>query len=282
MTTFFAWTAPASVVGAVADHTWVTSYDNRVQIFPDISSVEAAGEHFWYCWGIYRPKGSAPNNPSGYLGSQKGGLSLARCLVSSNLDSMKHPAARGTIFRYGVDGVCHQLSNQVLFATGGVGSPLTVSRARAYMLSVYVYGEYGRGRGNWAKAVAACAPGGGGGGGGGGLFGLQSANGGPDMEHMDEFARRAAEVLADDPRRLAALLQLRGEAQTLFVADPSFRQMTGASDLNARNSALLAEAARIVGAVNFERLFGYPPAGEPLLVDPAIVEAQRREDRGEP
>ena len=74
--------------------------------------------------------------PTGALGSQAGNLALARCLVQSNADSRSVPAARGTIYVYGVDGVCHPLANQVIYATSG--TRLTVNKARGYFFSTYL------------------------------------------------------------------------------------------------------------------------------------------------
>ncbi|HEX2764499.1 MAG TPA: hypothetical protein VHM92_11755 [Allosphingosinicella sp.] len=275
MAELFAWTAPASVVGAVADHTWVTTYDSRTRAYPDIGAVTAAGEDYWYCWGIFRARGGAPGNPTGFLGSQAGDRNFAACLVAPNLDSVRHPPARGTIFRYGLDGVCHQLSNQVLYATGGSGgAPLTVSRARGYWASVAVYGSYGRQNAAWQHRVRTCSARIGGGGG-------ARAAGDGAMEAHDEFARRAGELLGDDPEALASLLQLRAETHRHFADRPFGRSGASADLLNAFNDMFFDEAARIVGPARFERLFGFRPGEQPALVDPAILDAQRLSEEGE-
>ena len=69
-------------------------------------------------------------------------------------DSRSAPAARGTIYVYGVDGVCHQLANQVLYATSG--TRLTVNKARGYFFSTYLYGTYGLQHAAWASKIASC------------------------------------------------------------------------------------------------------------------------------
>ena len=121
----YAWVVPAFVTGSPVDHTWVTTYDNRVKIYNTDQQVAAAGECYWYCWGSFHSTGGTPDNRTGFLGQQNGDLALAKCLVTANADSQTVPAARGTIFTYGVDGVCHQLANQVLYATGvGAAAPL--------------------------------------------------------------------------------------------------------------------------------------------------------------
>jgi hypothetical protein len=144
----YSWAYPAVVQGSPVDHTWVTSYDNRINAYPDIAAVEAANEDYWYCWGGFHARGGTPNFPDGSIGSRNGDIILARCLVTSNADSSINFSARGTIFTYGVDGVCHQLANQVLYATGAAGGgqgggPLTVASARGYMVSLAIYGVYG-------------------------------------------------------------------------------------------------------------------------------------------
>src|SRR3954466_2920506 len=103
-------------------------------------SSTGAGELYWYCWGAFHARGETPERPDGFLGQQPGDASFAQCLVAANADSRTVPAARGTIFIYGVDGVCHQLANQVLYATGvGGAAPLTVSGARGYHASTFIY-----------------------------------------------------------------------------------------------------------------------------------------------
>jgi hypothetical protein len=129
----FAWAIPADVPGSPVDHTWVTSYDNRITVFNDIQSVLAAKESFWYAWGNFHPKGGTPVNPTGYLGSREGTLGVSDCTASSNADCRDVPSARGTIFAFGVDGVCHQLTNQILYSTRtSTLQPVTVSNARGY------------------------------------------------------------------------------------------------------------------------------------------------------
>jgi hypothetical protein len=115
-------TSAAFIDESPVDHTWVTSYDNRTQNFADIAAVIAANQDCWFCWGDYHAKGGTPSNPRGFLGSESGDLNVARCLVQPNADCSSTYAARGTIFTYGVDGVCHQFANQVLYSTRAGGA----------------------------------------------------------------------------------------------------------------------------------------------------------------
>src|ERR1700692_2791190 len=113
----FAWANPAFFAGSAWDHTWVTTYDNRTNAYATVAAVTSAGEDYWYCWGSFHPQGSTPSHPDGSLGSMVGDLALARCICLPNVPSNGHPLSCGTIFTYGIDGVCHQLANQVLWST---------------------------------------------------------------------------------------------------------------------------------------------------------------------
>lgn len=155
-----AWAAPALDTNALPDHTWVTTYDNRKIPYPDIKAVTAAGEHYWYCWGKFRAKGGAPGNPTGILGNGVGRESVASCLALPDKDCRSTKAARGTVFRYARDGVCHQLANQVLYAAAPQGgAQVTVAKARGYWWSVFRFGTYGRNESDWIAQRDSCSSG---------------------------------------------------------------------------------------------------------------------------
>jgi hypothetical protein len=44
----YAWAVPAFVAESPIDHTWVTTYDNRVNVYPNVQQVAAAGAFYWY------------------------------------------------------------------------------------------------------------------------------------------------------------------------------------------------------------------------------------------
>src|SRR6516164_7201997 len=79
-TLLYAWAVPVETLPFV-DHTWVTSYDNRITKHRDIQQVVAARELYWYCWGAFHAWGGTPNDPTGFLGQQPGDFALAQCLV---------------------------------------------------------------------------------------------------------------------------------------------------------------------------------------------------------
>jgi hypothetical protein len=271
-TLLYAWTVPAFSSGSPVDHTWVTTYDNRVNPYPNDAAVVAAQQNYWYCWGSFHPTGGTPAFPDGFIGSQGGNLALAQCLVQPNADSRTVPAARGTIFTYGVDGVCHQLANQVLYATGTTSTPqLTVQKARGYMASTFIYGTFGLQHAAWANKIAACSgvrltP--------SGVATMAGGAGGPSGP--DDFEARAKEVLGPDNTKLHDLLRLRaGVHQFAAQAWPGTGQPS-AEALNARNQDLINEAARLLRPDEFSKIFGFSPGEKIDLVDKEIGESAGR------
>jgi hypothetical protein len=270
MVTLYAWAVPGFFSESPVDHTWVTTYDNQETPYSDDNKVAEAGQSYWYCWGSFHAQGGTPNNPAGALGQQAGDLALAQCLVQANADSQKVAAARGTIFTYGEDGVCHQLANQVLYATGnGRVRPLTVKGARGYTVSSFIYGTYGLQHAAWLNKIAACGSrvrtaG----------FGGTQMSATPTPSLPDDFEERARAVLErDDPKALADLLTLRADVQRFSAQHwPGFTAPS-AEALNARNQHLLDQAAVLLGPERFESIFGFPPGQKINLVDPEIKHA---------
>ncbi|WP_316229472.1 hypothetical protein [Bradyrhizobium sp. SZCCHNR1070] len=266
-TTLYAWTVPAYSSGSPVDHTWVTTYDNRTSVYQTDADVIAAGQFYWYCWGSFHPTGGTPVNPTGFLGSQGGNLAFAQCLVLANADSRTTPAARGTIFVYGVDGVCHQLANQVLYATGSATtSALTVRGARGYMVSTFLYGTYGLQHAAWAAKIAACSsvrlpPQAGG-------MAMTAASTGPSAP--DEFERHAGQVLGAANPKLLELLRLRSDVHQFVARAWPGTGQPSADALNARNQHMLDEAAKLLDPAEFKAIFGIDPGDKIDLVDPGI------------
>ncbi len=267
-TTLYAWAVPAFIDESPVDHTWVTSYDNRKQGYPDIAAVIAAKQDYWYCWGDFHATGGTPGNASGFLGSQGGDIDAARCLVESNADCSSTYAARGTIFTYGVDGVCHQLANQVLYSTRAGGArPLTVAKARGYLVSSAIYGTYGLQQAAWRNKIAACAA--------AATAGLRRRRGKagakmsakPPAIPPDEFVKRVAKVLGPDRHMLAAqLMHLRAQFHTTAAMEAHTMRAPTADELNDRNQRFLDDAAKILPAKDFERIFGVKPGQKIKLV----------------
>lgn len=253
----YAWANPVS--GTVWDHTWVTTYDNRSNDYKTIGKVIAAGLDYWFCWGDYHPSGSTPDHPNGFLGAMTGDLGIARCLCQSNAPSKTHTPTCGTIFVYGVDGVCHQLANQVLWATKGlVAGPLTVSNARGYHISSFFFGTYGNQTAAWNAKKSSCAP----------AIPVR-------MNSDDEFEFHARQVLsgAKGVEKLQALLDLRAEA---LAGTKEFgkRSRTNtpptAEELNNTYNSFLERARKLLGP-DFKAVFGPEARAKADIVDPSMM-----------
>jgi nucleoid DNA-binding protein len=271
----YAWATPVAISRSPVDHTWVTTYDNRSAALRGVKEVVAAAQSYWYCYGFFYPKGGTPANPKGFLGEQVGDLRLAHCVAQPNSDSWKVPAARGTIFIYMRDGMCHQLANQVLYSTGIGGTrPLTVTTARGYGASAYIYGTYGLRTEEWKEKIKSCgsptaprrttpnppkAKG-------------QESLRGTEMSNLpDDFETRAREVLEEkNPKLLDDLLALCAETRRYAAKRWSTSALPSAPVINADNQRLIDRAARLLGPETFEEIFGFPSNQKIDLVDPAI------------
>ena len=274
----YAWAVPIIVPGSPWDHTWVTTYDNRARPYPDIAAVTHVKQDYWYCWGGFHAQGGTPSLPDGSLGSQNGDIKLACCLVAPNADCSASFAARGTIFTYGVDGVCHQLANQVLYASGlGGARPLTVSNAGGYWVSSGIYGAYGLQHSAWRNKIATCSA----------AVApppsrahaaartRQSSSRGPTMKAVaspnppDEFEEHVGKILGADKLSLASrLLALRAQFQTAAAAHAHLATAPTATELNARNQRFLDEAAKLLGDADYFAIFGVKPGTKVNLVLP--------------
>lgn len=263
MTMFYAWVKPANAIGSWADHTWVTTYDSRVQVLESPEAVIAANEHLWRCWGAFHPNGVSSTHPDGLLGSQDGVLKLSSCLVRSNADSVKVAAARGTVQAYGIEGVCHQVGNQALYSTATSSkAQLTFKGSRGYYKSILIYKQFGRRRSAWATKVRSCT--------GGGKGGSTARM--PD--HEDDFVARATRVLADRTDLLDQILAMRDEYQGELDAMGARADITP-EEIDARHHVLVAEIAGILGHDRFVAIFDHEPDDEMNLVDPEIFAASR-------
>lgn len=265
--TLYAWACPAVFTQSPVDHTWVTAFDNRTHQYDNVNEVIAAGAEYWFCWGDYHARGHSPSIPTGLLGTQDGEPSQARCVARPNASSSNEPEARGTIFLYGVHGVCHQIANQILFTTRTSGKPLTVRRARAYWLSDFFWGTYGTNSGSWRAHAGRCdLPG------AKGVAGALREGAVPDL-----FAQRAASLLADEPQQLSAILGLREEARAEKSAMSFVAADLSAEAINRRHWEVQQEAASNLGEARFRLLFEHEPGQYVELVDPSMHAAQTEE-----
>jgi len=274
MATLYAWVTPAFIHDSPLDHTWVTDYDNRANAYPSITVVEQHGANYWFCWGNFHEQGDSSELPNGFLGSATGDISLAQCLCLPNVlsDSIKpedRPNACGTIYHYAIDGVCHQLANQVLWATGNAATaPLTVAQARGYRISSFIYGTYGLLHHDWKENQSRCtvAP------------AAESSPGAATlMDPNDDFALHAKQALDSlhASHKLAPLLALRQKMMEEQLADRKAlveKQGTlSAEALNNRNWNYLQRAAALLSSAEYEAVFGFQPSQRVDLVDPTLL-----------
>ena len=261
--TLYAWVHPLAIDPSL-DHTWVTNY--APPPFYDNPSDLPAGALYWYCWGEYHPAGeggTGPNQPGG-IGDADGDVTISSCICAPN-DTNAH----GSIFVYGIDGVCHQLANQVLFSTTG---PLTVKNARGYSISSYFYGTYGANTSAWIALVQSC-------------MGAAASLPGGEGVMPDDFDDHITEVLGadfDDVKR-ASLRELREnfrtEAQALKSQLPDMTVPDLSAQLNRLVNEHLAQAVEILGQDDYEKLFGTEAGRSVTLVDPTMVALSLEQNR---
>ncbi|WP_136810005.1 hypothetical protein [Desulfosediminicola flagellatus] len=128
------------------DHTYVTDY------FPlsandSIGDVVSRNQNFWYCHGDFHNDQSRLV-PQGKKVFVKGDLSLLNCICKSN-----NKDGTGTVDVYLLDGVCHQVTNQILY----LASPrIIVEGVRGYWLSQLSFGHYGRNQRDFLLHVRYC------------------------------------------------------------------------------------------------------------------------------
>jgi len=253
----YAWITPAFVRNSIVDHTWVTSYDPRANQYQDIAAVEGNNESFWYCHGDFRPdtQGEGPIAKGLEMGP-------ASCLVTPN-DRL----AFGTVPWYGIDGVCHQVSNQVLHAASPFGSgwyPLTVYKARGYKLSTSLFGTYGRREEEWDFSRRRC--------------GFAAINLPRRRIHL--FVRRLANALScsfTDMRVQRLELERRhglSDIDQIGFAIQSANEspQVRVSRLNGRINQFLGRAAEDLNEDTYFYVFGIPKREEFFLIDPELFE----------
>lgn len=278
--TLHAWANPLGVAGQFADHTWATSYD--------APSTCAPGPEYWYSWGSCHATGASTTARE--LGRAPADLGVARCICRPDVESyafVEGDPAHGGIDFYGITGVCHQLSNRILFATAvGGAEPLTVKDAHGYPVSRFVYGTYGSNPSEWdarktrclaaAAAAAATAP---------TPAAAMMRMAAPTMSLDDDLKAMFDERFHADYSRASfeQIRQLRSEffdqkrqldRGTIGRRIPRRRY---AEQVNELLNAYLARAAGILGERDYRTLFGIPPGERIGLVDPEV--AARSEPR---
>lgn len=242
-TTLYAWARPLQVDNSL-DHTWVTDY-TPASTYSTINDVIAVDDNYWFCWGDFH------DDDYRSIGGDKADLAVAKCLVTPN-DSNAH----GTIFRYAINGVCHQLANQVLHSSEG---KIVVSQAHGYKISRFFYGTYGNERNAWNNQINKCASIGG--------------------EPMDKFEIELTQTLAGiaAPEKVEDLVSLRADFQAkiqdLGAKLSADNAEGGAAAINDLISEFMFRAHEILGDEGFKAVFDSEMRDYFGLVDPEMFAA---------
>ena len=257
-TILYAWANPLSGWHG-ADHTWVTSYPAPFRCPPNAD--------YWYCWGTCHPTG--PGTTARALGSQAGDLAFAKCICAPN-----DASAHGGIELYGIQGVCHQLANRILYATGP--APLIVSNARMYWLSHALFGTYGTTHVDWAKRRRDCAPSAPGKGKGTKMNLNVNPDDTDDGDALAEVVRKqmGGQFTPEMAEKLAALQQkLLSEKQELdkMVLAGRLSGREFAERVNLLLSRHVQRVAEVIGKENSAAIFGAEPGEETVIVNPDIA-----------
>ncbi len=238
-----------------ADHTWVTTYLDPSACPPP--------PDYWYCWGVCHPTG--PGTTARALGSSAGNLAMAKCICSPN-----NPHAHGGIHLYGIDGVCHQVANRILYSCSPVQ---TVRGAHMYWMSHFLFGTYGLTVSDWAQRKQHCslasnqAPPHTGSGGGGTLDNV-------DGEDLDLGALTHLLATRASPEEVVRLSELRAnllrEKRELDeqVQAGAIGGIEFANRVNNLVSSYLPRIALIIGEQNLQDVFGASSGDEIQLLDP--------------
>ena len=268
----YSWANPLSVGGTgldFADHTWVTSFDAPSTCPPH--------PEYWYSWGSCH--GTGGETAARDLGRGPADLRVARCICQPDIEDF-HPTggnpAHGGIDLYGIQGVCHQLANRILYATAAAGTPpATVKKAHGYWFSRFLYGTYGANGNEWEARKLRCSA----------VAGAEApaaarmATASPLVMLDQDLAAMFDERFHSDYSRaaLAQIVDLRHQLleekaaldrQVRIAALPPSRF---ADQVNGLLNKYLRRVEEILGPAPYERLFGQPPGRPVGVVDPEIA-----------
>ena len=256
--TLYAWSVPivAADNGKLNnfDHTWVTDFveDIDLRYKPDPARpAYTPPDGFWYCWGQGYEKAAKS------ICSADGDIIAANNISPRNVvpyeDGIFYSNTSGSIEFYGLDGVCHNVANQVLFSTGtSLKEPVRVEQAKGYAVSSFFYGTYGLNEDKWEKIRKAYMP---------------------DVKIPgDDFLPLMERFVKDKDTQLK-LLELRKKARTqlafIRTVAVAVRQQKLSQYYNIyipfmqhSNAAILDEAEQLLGEAVFNALFQFSKPSE--------------------
>jgi hypothetical protein len=248
----YSYANPLPSVLKKADHTWVSDYDRRPKCpYPDSA--------YWYATGGCHP--SASDKDPRPLSSAPADLNVARCIATPDRSTF-NPGPFTARIVYGLDGVCHQICNRVLAATGIAGAtPITVGGAHGYRVSRFFYGTYGT-PAQWRRLRDEC----------------KAKDSIGTLDRSAEVEVMASEVnLALSPEKLTALKseqaayveQLNTLYQRMAESDNDGRAF--AREANSAANASLHRLEGVLGKDAFEQYFDWPLGQEIELIDPEVA-----------
>jgi len=243
----YVWRKRTPIVLYLSDHTWVTSYDLRVKNYTDINQVITAKENYWHCRGDFHSNGD-------FIGKVNYSSIYSTCLVTPNNPT----SGTGSIIRYGIDGVCHQVSNQVLYRSKDPFNNLRVDKARGYKLSSSIYETYGLNKKTWRQNKISC---------------LQSTFSTNQMSLLkiraNTFAKKHninMNIIDNlDKQRLALLLSLESEGTATKGLNESVNQRVEKMNLLINEYTL--SASNSIDRDLYEHIFGIEPGVRIDLID---------------
>lgn len=248
----YAWANPLSGPLKRADHTWVT--DRKTFECPTPTP------QYWYATGGCHPSPQT-DHTSRPLSNAPGNLAVATCIAKPDTAGFGRDAAAQIV--YGIDGVCHQISNRILAATATpVKKQITVKGANGYNISRFVYGTHGTPE-QWHHVRDRC-----------------HATAAAVMTSGDELTEMTREAFGSAVAARSQLEVLRGEQARVqwelrqlrpFALEGPQNGAQFADRANQRINESLKRLAVTMGAEDFERFFEWK-AGDPItLVEPSIA-----------
>ena len=243
----YVWRKRTPIALYLADHTWVTSYDIRTNNYSDIDQVISAQESYWYCKGDFHSHGD-------FIGKINYSSPYANCLVTPN-NSIN---GNGSIIRYGIDGVCHQVSNQVLYRSKNPFSNLRVDKARGYKLSSSIFETYGLNKDMWQQNKINCLS---------NTFTKNQKS--LLMIRANEFARKHninMNIIKDlENRRLMLLTSLESEGTAIRGITESVNQRVEKMNLLIREYTITA--SNLINNDFYKYIFGIEPGVRIDIID---------------
>jgi len=272
---FVFWTLPISYTEHKGIHN-ITAYG----LYAVIKALEGKADHT-YVIGVDQKTGDRLVWNCG--GAYEGGRELTqgqadglKCdCISLRKEDIKLAGGMAGI-RYGIDGVCHQAANRIMYPAG-----LIVSKARGWKLSSYIYGRLGlnapdgKGRPLWDSILKRCMN--------------IDADVPEELRLSDELApieedlvKAEYDIMADSDGRISEgrlqdlsaerrVLQAAREGLALDVENGKISGASFAADMNQAISAYLSSASKITGSRTYGELL--EDGGEKFyLVNPDVAE----------